>query len=136
MLGKLASEQDHSEPISEINVTPLVDVMLVLLVIFILTAPLLAQAIRVDLPQTVAALTAEPAAVYLTLFADGHYELDKNNVDAISLAAALSDRLVTEPELVLRLESDATVPYEQVAQLLAIAKQAGVKRLSMATEAR
>ncbi len=136
MINSVSGNHRHSEPISEINITPLVDVMLVLLVIFILTAPLLAQAIKVNLPQTIATSTAKPAATYLTLFSDGHYELDQITIDADRLAALLSEKLTTEPELVLRLESDASVPYEQVAQLLAIAKQAGVKRLSMATEAR
>jgi len=136
MLSSLPANQGDNAPISEINVTPLVDVMLVLLVIFILTAPLLVQAIQVNLPQTVKAPTADPAATYLTLFADGRFELDQTAVDATTLATALSEKLINEPELVLRLESDASVPYEQVAQLLAIAKQAGIKRLSMATEAR
>ncbi|MBL1259026.1 MAG: biopolymer transporter ExbD [Thiotrichaceae bacterium] len=136
MLSSLSSKSGHSEPISEINVTPLVDVMLVLLVIFILTAPLLAQAISVNLPQTVKVPSANPAATYLTLYADGRYELDQIAVDATGLAITLSDKLITEPNLVLRLESDASVPYEDVAQLLAIAKQVGIKRLSMATEAR
>jgi len=136
MLSSLPANQGDNAPISEINVTPLVDVMLVLLVIFILTAPLLAQAIQVNLPQTVKAPTADPAATYLTLFADGRFELDQTAVDDTTLATALSEKLINEPELVLRLESDASVPYEQVAQLLAIAKQAGIKRLSMATEAR
>ena len=136
MLSSLPANQGDNAPISEINVTPLVDVMLVLLVIFILTAPLLVQAIQVNLPQTVKAPTADPAATYLTLFADGRFELDQTAVDDTTLATALSEKLINEPELVLRLESDASVPYEQVAQLLAIAKQAGIKRLSMATEAR
>ena len=136
MLSSLSSSSGHREPISEINVTPLVDVMLVLLVIFILSAPILAQAISVNLPQTAKTPTADPAATYLTLYADGRYELDQTAVDATSLATSLSDKLITEPDLVLRLESDASVPYEEVAQLLAIAKQAGIKRLSMATEAR
>ena len=136
MLSSLPANQNDNAAISEINVTPLVDVMLVLLVIFILTAPLLAQAIQVNLPQTVKAPTADPAATYLTLFADGRFELDQTVVDATTLASALNEKLITDPELVLRLESDASVPYEQVAQLLAIAKQAGIKRLSMATEAR
>ncbi len=138
MLGDLSnlSKRSHNEPVSEINITPLVDVMLVLLVIFILTAPLLAQVIKVNLPQTARASTAEPATAYLTLFADGHFKLDQSNIAAAKLKAALSERLVNEPELVLRVESDATVPFEQVAQLLAIAKQAGIKRLSIATEAR
>jgi len=136
MLSSLSSKPGHREPISEINVTPLVDVMLILLVIFILTAPILAQAISVNLPQTVKAPIADPAATYLILYADGRYELDQTAVDVTSLATTLSDKLITEPNLVLRLESDASVPYEEVAQLLAIAKQAGIKRLSMATEAR
>jgi len=136
MISSLPANQGDTAPISEINVTPLVDVMLVLLVIFILTAPLLAQALQVNLPQTVKAPTADPAATYLTLFADGRFELDQTAVDATTLAAALNEKLINEPELVLRLESDASVPYEQVAQLLAVAKQVGIKRLSMATEAR
>ena len=136
MISSLPANQNDNAAISEINVTPLVDVMLVLLVIFILTAPLLAQAIQVNLPQTVKAPTADPAATYLTLFADGRFELDQIAIDATTLASALNEKLITDPELVLRLESDASVPYEQVAQLLAIAKQAGIKRLSMATEAR
>jgi len=136
MISSLPANQNDNAAISEINVTPLVDVMLVLLVIFILTAPLLAQAIQVNLPQTVKAPTADPAATYLTLFADGRFELDQTAVDATTLASALNEKLINEPELVLRLESDASVPYEQVAQLLAIAKQAGIKRLSMATEVR
>jgi len=87
---------------------------------------------EVNLPQTV----KTPTANYLTLYADRRYELDQTTVEATTLATALSDKLITEADLILRLESDASAPYEAVAQLLEIAKRVGIKRLSMATEAR
>lgn len=133
MIGP-ANNIDHHQPVSEINVTPLVDVMLVLLVIFILTAPLLAQSIKVNLPRTVNTETAEPAVVRLSLYADGHYELAGKEVDATTLGAELSKQLESQPDLVLSLEADASVPYQQVAQLLAIARGAGLHRLSLATQ--
>ena len=133
MIGS-SGNLDHHQPVSEINVTPLVDVMLVLLVIFILTAPLLAQSIKVNLPQTVNAEAAEPAVIHLSLHADGHYELAGKEIDKTTLADELSKQLESQPDLVLSLEADASVPYQQVAQLLAIARGAGLKRLSLATQ--
>ncbi|PCJ84563.1 MAG: biopolymer transporter ExbD [Thiotrichaceae bacterium] len=133
MIGS-SSNLDHHQPISEINVTPMVDVMLILLVIFILTAPLLAQSIKVNLPRTVNVEAAEPAVVHLNLYADGRYELAGIEVDAITLSDLLSKQLKSQPDLVLSLNADASVPYQQVAQLLAIARRAGLKRLSLATQ--
>ena len=129
-----SNDLDHHQPISEINVTPMVDVMLILLVIFILTAPLLAQSIKVNLPRTVNVEAAEPAVVHLNLHVDGRYELAGIEVDAITLSDELSKRLKSQPDLVLSLNADASVPYQQVAQLLAIARRAGLKRLSLATQ--
>jgi biopolymer transport protein TolR len=133
MIGS-SGNLDHHQPVSEINVTPLVDVMLVLLVIFILTAPLLAQSIKVNLPRTVNTEAAEPAIVHLSLHADGHFELAGKEVDATTLGDELSKQLKLQPDLVLSLEADASVPYQQVAQLLAIARGAGLQRLSLATQ--
>ncbi|MDT8283201.1 MAG: biopolymer transporter ExbD [Gammaproteobacteria bacterium] len=133
MIGS-SGNHDHHQPVSEINVTPLVDVMLVLLVIFILTAPLLAQSVKVNLPRTVNTEAAEPAVVRLSLHADGHYELAGKAVDATTLSDELSTQLKSQPDLVLSLEADASVPYQQVAQLLAIARGAGLQRLSLATQ--
>lgn len=130
----LQKPDDH-QTISEINVTPLVDVMLVLLVIFILTAPLLAQSIKVNLPRTVSMKEAEPSIIRLSLYVDGHYELDGKVVDKVFLMKSLGEKLRTQPDLVLRLEADANVPYQQVTQLLAIARKAGLHRLSLATQA-
>jgi len=135
MIGS-SGNLDHHQPVSEINVTPLVDVMLVLLVIFILTAPLLAQSIKVNLPQTVKAEAAEPTVVRLSLHADGHYELAGKEIAATTLGDELSKQIKLQPDLVLSLEADASVPYQQVAQLLAIARGAGLKRLSLATQNR
>jgi biopolymer transport protein ExbD len=133
MIGA-SNRLDHHQPVSEINVTPLVDVMLALLVIFILTAPLLAQSIKVNLPQTVKTEAAEPAVIRLSLHADGHYELADKEIDKTSLGDELRKQLASQPNLVLSLEADASVPYQQVAQLLAIARGAGLKRLSLATQ--
>jgi biopolymer transport protein ExbD len=134
MPGGLGSP-GHNRPIGEINVTPLVDVMLVLLVIFILTAPLLAQAIRVNLPRVAAQTPAEPEVVRLALYADGHAELDGAPVDAQRLRQRLADALVLRPDLVLTLDADEDVAYRRVAELLAAARQAGVQRLSLSTRA-
>lgn len=87
-----------------------------------------------DLPRTVNAETAEPAVVHLSLYADGHYELAGKEVDATTLGDELSKQLKSQPDLVLSLEADASVPYQQVAQLLAIARGAGLQRLSLATQ--
>lgn len=126
-------QSDHDRPIGEINVTPLVDVMLVLLVIFIITAPLLAQAIKVNLPRTQATEAAEPVVAHLALHADGHLELDGARVDTDELARRLSEHVNAQPELILSLDADASVAYQQVAQLLAVVHRAGVQRLSLAT---
>lgn len=132
MIGGL-EQSEHDRPIGEINVTPLVDVMLVLLVIFIITAPLLAQAIKVNLPRTQATEPAEPAVAHLALHADGHLELDGAPIDADALEQRLSERVGAQPDLVLSLDADASVVYQRVAELLAISHAAGVQRLSLAT---
>ncbi len=133
MIGA-SGNMDHNQPVSEINVTPLVDVMLVLLVIFILTAPLLAQSIKVNLPQAVNTETAEPSVIRLSLYADGHYELNDKTIKPADLGDELGRRLKRQPDLVLSLEADASVPYQQVAQLLSIARGVGLQRLSLATQ--
>ncbi|MEF8794093.1 ExbD/TolR family protein [Thiohalorhabdus sp.] len=126
---------DPGEPISDINVTPLVDVMLVLLVIFIVMAPLFAQALRVDLPQAEAAPSAEPVVADLTLAAGGGLSLDGEPVSAAKAAERLARRQAEAPELVVRLSADEAVPYGEVAKLLARIREAGVARLAFRTRA-
>ncbi len=126
---------DHERPLSEINVTPLVDVMLVLLVIFILLAPLFAQALRVDLPRTGAPPLTEPTVVDLVVTADGGLRLDGEPLAAGALAAELGRRMAAEPRLVLRLGADRATPYQRLAEVLSRLEEMGVRRLAFAVRA-
>lgn len=121
----------QQEMMSEINVTPLVDVMLVLLVVFIITAPLLTpQSLKVTLPKTVAvAQDSKPHPVHLTVDAQGKIELDKQGVTDMQLAETLKQH-AADPQFQLQVEADRVVPYGRVAELMAIAQRAGVSKLS------
>jgi biopolymer transport protein TolR len=124
----------QSKPFSEINVTPLVDVMLVLLVIFILTAPLLTSAIRMDLPQAQAAQTGEaPAAINLSLTQSGELFLNDKPIRKDALPAALQRVAAGQPNTEVQLRADQVVPYGQVLELMGIAQQAGLTRIGFVT---
>ena len=125
---------DADDPISDINVTPLVDVMLVLLVIFIILAPMFAQALRVDLPAAEAPPSAEPVVADLTLTSEGGLSLDGRSVTRAELPDILSRRLEQEPKLVVRLSADRSVPYGDVAGLLSELRSAGLKRIAFRTK--
>ncbi len=125
--------QNHSnqEMMSEINVTPLVDVMLVLLVVFIVTAPLLTQSVGVKLPKVVA--TGETSAsLHQKLSIDAHGVLKLNEVvmTEATLAESLTSLASAKPELELQVDADTEVTYGKVAQVMAIAQRAGVGKLS------
>lgn len=127
---------NHSDDgmMSEINVTPLVDVMLVLLVVFIITAPLLApQSLKINLPKTDAVQHKEtPQKVSLVVDARGDIELDQRHVSDDALAGLLRQR-AADPQFQLQIEADSAVPYGRVAELMALAQKAGVGKLSFIT---
>jgi biopolymer transport protein TolR len=123
------------QPMSDINMTPLIDVMLVLLVIFIITAPLLASSIRLDLPQTPAASASNAAAaLMLTVDKSGQAFLNDKPVSAAELAAALASASAIDPDTELQLRADAAVPYGRVVQIMGIAQKAGLGRIGFVAE--
>jgi len=119
---------------SEINVTPLVDVMLVLLVVFILTAPLIVpQSMKVNLPKTQAVTLQEKnKKMELVIESSGALTLDGKQVNDKELERALS-AASSNPEAALAIQADKGVPYGRVAEIMAISQGAGVVKLSFVT---
>lgn len=119
---------------SEINVTPLVDVMLVLLVVFIVTAPLLApQSLKINLPKTKAvSQDVVQHAVRLNIDAQGNIELNTQSLTDVQLSDILKQRAI-DTQFQLQIEADKMVPYGRVAELMAIVQSSGVSKLSFVT---
>ena len=127
--GRLKRRQD-APPMSEINVTPLVDVMLVLLVIFMLTAPLLTSAIRLDLPQAEGLQSGQaPQAVTVALDAKGQLFFNDKPTDAAKLAQQFEATARRSPETEVQLRVDEAVPYGQVVALMGSAQKVGLSRI-------
>ena len=126
--------RDNSDVMSEINITPLVDVMLVLLVTFIITAPLLNNAVHINLPKTAA--TAPPSeikAVTVSVDASGKVFVDKREVALEALETELKDMVARNSDLALNFQADEGVQYRAVAKIMASIQRAGVTKLSVLT---
>ena len=120
---------------SEINVTPLVDVMLVLLVIFILTAPLLASSIKLELPRTNAAKAAQaPQFVTLVIDKTGAIFVNDQPVTLGALQASLLQTAAQNPDTEVQLRADAAVPYGRVVAVMGAAQNAGLMRIGFVAE--
>ena len=125
-----------SEPMSDINVTPLVDVMLVLVVIFIITAPLLASSIRLDLPKTDAAKPGDPPKfVTVVVNQGGQAFFNDRPVTQGELATALRLAAQDNPETEVQLRADQGVPYGRVVEVMGEAQKAGLNRIGFVAEA-
>jgi biopolymer transport protein TolR len=124
-------------PMSDINMTPLIDVMLVLVVIFIITAPLLASSIRLDLPKTEAATPSEaPKFVLLVVDRSGQTFLDDKPVSLSELAQRLTRVALQNPETEVQLRADAALPYGRLVEVMGVAQKAGLNRLGFVAEPR
>jgi biopolymer transport protein ExbD len=123
------------QTMSEINMVPLIDVMLVLLVIFIITAPLLTHSIKVDVPRVSAQPSQEePKAVDLAIDAQGRMYWDDQPVDMSQLGARFAALAAREPQPGLRLRADLNTRYEVLARIMNLARTAGVTHLGFVTQ--
>lgn len=128
------STQDSDEVLSEINVTPLVDVMLVLLVVFIVTAPLLTNSIPINLPKTDAVAPVEQKdPVVVSIDDKGQFFFDKDKIDLDQLGGRLDGARSKDPELRVQLQADDGVNYGQVAKAMATIEKAGITKLAVIT---
>jgi biopolymer transport protein TolR len=133
--GRLERAQG-AKPMSDINMTPLIDVMLVLLVIFIITAPLLVSSVRVDLPKA-AGTSASGAAQFIELSIDrsGAVYVDDKVQSTDGLAQLLQASAQANAEAEVRLRADASVPYGRVVEVMGLAQQAGLNRIGFVADA-
>lgn len=129
------TQSDEGEAVSEINVTPLVDVMLVLVIILLVTAPLLTQSVNVALPKTASTTPdIEKQPMQLGIDAQGGVTLNKNPVaDLAALETTLQTELVANPELTVHLYADVAVNYGKVAEVMASVQHAGISKLAFVT---
>ena len=126
---------DSDDVMNEINMTPLVDVMLVLLIIFIITVPVMKHSVNVDLPRaTNQPEDTKPATVQLGITADGKYSWNGQEIGDEQLETNLQTEAAKEPQPELHIRGDKEVRYERVAQAMAAAQRAGVKKIGFVTD--
>ena len=129
------TQDESDEVMNEINMTPLVDVMLVLLIIFIITVPVMKHSVNVDLPRaTNQPENIKPETVRLTVAADGKYFWNERQVTEDELYPLLQVEAAKEPQPDLHIRGDKEVRYERVAQAMAAAQRAGVRKIGFVTE--
>ena len=133
--GNAANNEAHTQPMNEINTTPLVDVMLVLLVIFIITAPLLTHAVKIDLPQaTSQPLPEKPEVISVAIDATGKmYWNDVPLVDG-EIKVKLAQIADQKPQPELNIRADKETRYQILASVMADAQNAGVTKLGFVSE--
>lgn len=131
----MAFDQQQEDSISQINITPLVDVMLVLLVIFMVTAPILQQGVAVELPQvTTGALESKEESFVVSLTRDARVHLNERPLALRDLQQRLSELARNNPNRPVYLRADQKVPYGKVIEVMAVIRNAGIQKLGMVTE--
>jgi biopolymer transport protein ExbD len=131
-----ADNGDGEEQLNNtINTTPMVDVMLVLLIIFMITAPLLAHKIKIDLPQASTVLLEEkPDTIVISLMADGQMFLNDVPIDRAAMVERLADEAQRKPQPELHLHVDRTLQFQALATVMADAQNAGMVKVGIATD--
>jgi biopolymer transport protein ExbD len=134
-LGAGGGGAPHSAPMAEINMIPLVDVMLVLLIIFMITAPLIAHKIKIDLPQASTVLLEEkPDTIVIALMTDGRMFLNDVATDRTELLKRLATEAQRKPQPELHLHVDRTTQFQLLATVMADAQNAGMVKVGIATD--
>ena len=129
------TQDDADEVMNEINMTPLVDVMLVLLIIFIITVPVMKHSVNIDLPRVSnEQQVVKPETVRLNVDADGSYFLNDTKISDEDLAARLKAAAAQNPQPDLHIQGDKSVRYERVAEAMAAAQQAGLHKIGFITQ--
>ena len=129
------TQDDTDEVMNEINMTPLVDVMLVLLIIFIITVPVMKHSVNIDLPRASNQQElVKPETVTLSVDADGSYYVNGSKIADEELSPRLKTEAAHNPQPDLHIQGDKAVRYERVAQAMAAAQQAGLRKIGFITE--
>ena len=129
------SGEDRYQPLAEINVTPMVDVMLVLLIIFMVTAPLLTVGVPLDLPKTTAAELQQPKEpIVLSLDREGGSFIGNEPVAAADLKDRLAQLATEDPERIVYVRGDRTISYAQLMDALGLVNTAGFTKVSLLAE--
>jgi len=133
-MGQFNPER-NSMPTAEINMTPLVDVMLVLLIIFIITAPLMTHSVPVDLPRAASTPTPEkPMTLQVSITADGRVFIGSETVESSALESHFRTAVVQDQKVELHLKADRATRYEAVAETMSAARRAGLTRIGFVTQ--
>jgi biopolymer transport protein ExbD len=129
------TQDDQDEVMNEINMTPMVDVMLVLLIIFIITVPVMKHAVNIDLPRASnVPQDAKPETIRLSVDAAGDYFWNENKLTEEAMLLQLKAAATQNPQPELHIRGDKAVRYERVATAMAAAQQAGVRKIGFVTE--
>jgi len=129
------TQDETDEVMNEINMTPLVDVMLVLLIVFIITVPVMKHSVNIDLPRaTSTPQDAKPETIRLSVDAQGRYYWNEQPIAEGELLPRLQAEAKREPQPELHLRGDKDARYERVAQALAAAQRSGLRRIGFITE--
>ncbi|MDP3834385.1 MAG: biopolymer transporter ExbD [Hydrogenophaga sp.] len=131
----IGTQQDSDDMMSEINMIPFIDVMLVLLIIFIITVPVIKHAVNIELPQaSMEKVQDKPENIRLSVDADGVYFWNEQRVDDADFATRLQAAAAQEPQPELHIRGDKAVRYERVALAMATAQRSGVRKIGFITE--